>query len=231
MKKNNLLLILILAITTLAISCKKNGDEIAVVEIVKGTVAGRVVAADNLTPIKNAVVFINKDGKIYRTKTNNLGEYILLAPIGNQKLFIQSGNGAMFRTVVNVVIKENITVNLPVAKLAQVAKLGFVSGNYDKIEDIIVNSLGYTALPITDLHNFSSLLQYDAIFLNCSSSIVLDSTVNKNLANFVSNGGSLYVSDWAVSYLIGSNVSGATCPHGVTIIVIVEPAQIVVAGM
>lgn len=213
MKNNNIILIFVLAFATLTISCKKNADEVAIIEVAKGTIVGKVVAADNITPIKNASVFIDSKGKIYLTKTNNLGEYSLLAPIGNQKLFIQSNNGKMFRTVLNVTIKENITTSLPSAKLAQVAKLGFVSGSYDKIEEIIVNSLGYTALPITNLNNFNSLLQYDAIFLNCSSSITLNSTISLNLANFVSNGGSLYVSDWAVAYLIGSNVSGAICPY------------------
>jgi hypothetical protein len=51
-----------------------------------------------------------------------------------------------------------------------VAKIAYVKGSYDKIEDIIL-SLGYTATEITnnDLTNLNTIAQYDIIFLNCGS--------------------------------------------------------------
>lgn len=205
-------IVFITIVSIFLFSCKKNADETAT-PIIMGNIKGKVFAADNKTPINQATVFVSTKGNIYSTKTDSKGEYILAAPIGKQKLFIQTGKGSMFRTVIDIDIKENQTVTMPAAKLTQVAKLGYVVGSYDKIEDIIVNSLGYTALPIADLHNFSTLTNYDAIFLNCSSNLSVDSVVDKNLANFVSNGGSIYASDWAVAYLMGKNVSGSVCPY------------------
>lgn len=204
----------VLTVSVISFSCKKDSDSNT--EPPTGTVKGKVVSANNTTPVKRAMVFVQGSSKIYKTFTDANGDFSLQAPIGVQKLHIQSGDGSMFRSITDVTITENQTTTLTTkAKLSQVAKLGFVTGTYDKIEDIIVNSLGYAALPITnaDLHSFAALSQYDAIFLNCGGSISLDATINTNLANYVANGGSLYASDWAVSYLIGTNIYGSVCPY------------------
>jgi hydroxymethylpyrimidine pyrophosphatase-like HAD family hydrolase len=98
-----------------------------------------------------------------------------------------------------------------------VAKIAYVKGSYDKIEDIIL-SLGYTATEITnnDLTNLNTIAQYDIIFLNCgsrkySTNQALFPAIDANLAIFVANGGSIYASDWDVSYLVGGtdNTSAA----------------------
>ena len=99
--------------------------------------------------------------------------------------------------------------------------MAFVEGSYDEIQDI-VTSLGYTITQITynDLKNMNVVDDYDIIFLNCGSRTFShsgtstpnqDTVIYDNLSTFVSNGGSIYASDWDVAYLIGGNNNSSAC--------------------
>jgi hypothetical protein len=180
----------------------------------KGTVAGKVVTPNNKTVVKNAIVFVAEGATIYSTFTDVNGNFSLEAPIGQKILNIQSGTGKIFRTTMNVTIEAQKTtaVTSPIT-LTQVASLAYVPGSFDKIQTILMDSLGYTATLIQpgDLHVASTVTQYNAIFINCSGSISVDYVQDSVLANYVANGGSLYVSDYAVAMLIGA-WNGATCP-------------------
>jgi hypothetical protein len=128
---------------------------------------------------------------------------------------MQTGGGSNFRTKlqVTVVKDQTLTIDPSVSRLDQVANMAYVAGYYDEIQDI-VTGLGYTITQITnaDLADYSVVSQYDIIFLNCGAKQNDPSTndiIDTNLANFVTNGGSLYASDWAVAYLTG----GATNSH------------------
>ncbi|MBL7728552.1 MAG: carboxypeptidase regulatory-like domain-containing protein, partial [Dinghuibacter sp.] len=175
-----------------------------------GNITGRVVAANNTIPISLARVFIDSDGKVYHTQTDINGQFTLTAPAGLQQLNIQTGNGHMFRTTVNVTVKANETVTLPgtSVQLNQVANLAYIKGEYDKIEQLLIDTLGYAATEIHtyDFANINNIKQYNAIYINCSNHSVLQMNpqFDQVLAAYVANGGSLYTSDWAVNCLIGS---------------------------
>lgn len=180
----------------------------------KGIITGNVVAANNKTAIRNAIVFIADSAIIYHSYTDVNGNFTLEVPAGQHSLQIQSGSGKIFRTKMNVIVEANKTlpVSTSAVQLNQVASLAVLPGNYDKIEAILIDSLGYTASMISSntLHVVSAISQFDAVFINCSSGIHTDWVQDSVLATYVANGGSIYASDYAVAALIGTY--GGYCP-------------------
>lgn len=213
MKKH--LLILLLSVLTL-VSCSDDNNHSSGQKT--GKLKGKVTTINTHKAVGGALVFAFDDDKnIYHTYTNATGDFELDAPIGDRVLHIQTGDGSNFRTTLQVNVQENQTQQLEesVLRLDQVANIAYVSGSYDSIEDII-SSLGYEADAITfsQLSDYSVVSQYDIIFLNCGSisgSIANSAAVTSNLAAFVTNGGSLYASDWAVAYLIGGDTNTSAC--------------------
>ena len=198
-------------------SCKKEKELINVVSAstLMGTVTGTVYAENGKTRIPLATVFVDDKGKVYLTKSDKEGDFSLLVPIGSHTLNIQSGGGQAFNTQISINVTKGGTTNVPAgsSKLQQVGDLAYITGIFDKIETIIIDSLGYSATEITksDLSNYNLIKQYKAIFLNCGSSFTsLDSNKYANLNQFVSDGGKLYASDWAIEYLTGdgNNILG-----------------------
>ncbi|MDQ0593247.1 hypothetical protein QFZ37_001616 [Chryseobacterium ginsenosidimutans] len=223
MRKLNLLFIFIVLLSLGA--CRSDPDtaaEITIDNSVKtGKVTGKVMSQNATKPIGGASIFTFDDKyKIYYTTSDADGNFTLEAPVGNHTIHIQTGNGSNFRTEISANVKNNETLNLETnqTKLNQVAKIAYVKGTYDKIEDII-QTLGYTATEITnnDLANLTTVAQYDIIFLNCgsrnnySSNPTLYSVIDTNLATFVANGGSIYASDWDVAYLVGGTTNTTNC--------------------
>lgn len=172
-----------------------------------GYVRGTVMNADGNRAIGSAKVQIDVNGDVFLTTTDHEGKFTLSAPVGTHDLVIYTGKGHIFRTVISVNIEEGKTTDIPpsAAKLNQVANLAYIPGAYDRIESIIIDSLGYTAtqLSVSDLDNLAYLQTFNAIFLNCGKYDVLDSAKYANLAAYAYAGGSLYASDWAVEYLTG----------------------------
>lgn len=220
-------LFILLCVFTLFTSCAGGDDSPIVSEnvgptVVKtGKLTGKVMSQNGTKPIGGASVFTFDDKyKIYYTTSDADGNFTLVAPAGNQTIHIQTGNGSNFRTEISATVKDNETLNLDASqtKLNQVAKIAYVKGTYDKIEDII-QTLGYTATEITnnDLANLTTVAQYDIIFLNCgsrnnySSNPGLYTVIDTNLATFVANGGSIYASDWDVAYLVGGTTNTNNC--------------------
>jgi len=223
MKKFNLLFIFIVLLSLGA--CRSEADtpaEMTIDNTVKtGKVTGKVMSQNGVKPIGGASVFtFDEKYKIYYTTSDADGNFTLEAPVGTHTFHIQTGNGSNFRTEISATVKNNETLSLDAAqtKLNQVAKIAYVKGSYDKIEDIIL-SLGYTATEITnnDLTSLPTLAQYDIIFLNCgsrnnySTNPTLYAAAEANLAIFVANGGSIYASDWDVSYLVGGTSNTSVC--------------------
>ncbi|MFY1047610.1 carboxypeptidase-like regulatory domain-containing protein [Chryseobacterium sp. GP-SGM7] len=222
MKNFNLFFIFILLLSIG--SCRSDSEtpaEITVDNTIKtGKVSGRVMSQNGTKSIGGASVFtFDEKYKIYYTTSDADGNFTLEAPVGNQTIHIQTGNGSNFRTEISATVKDNETLNLNASqtKLNQVAKIAYVKGNYDKIEDIIQN-LGYNATEITnaDLANITAIVQYDIIFLNCgsrnyNSNQSLYPAIDANLAVFVANGGSIYASDWDVAYLVGGTDNTTSC--------------------
>lgn len=184
-----------------------------------GKVIGSVNSQNGLKKIGGAIVFsYDDDNDLIYTYSDANGDFTLDLPIGSREIHIQTGNGSNFRTHFTVEVSKNQTVTLAptTTVLVQVANIAYVSGNYDEIEDLIAN-LGYNATPIsfTDLGDYSIVSQYDIIFLNCGSRISslsnLNGTIDLNLAKFVTNGGSLYTSDWSLAYLMGGQNNVTMC--------------------
>lgn len=230
MKKNLFVFALFLAIFSFIFSsCKKDTPD-PVNTVATGYVTGKVLAKNGTTPIPNATVFIDANGEIYLTTSSINGTFTLQAPVGEQVLNIQTGGGNIFRAQYNVSVSENGTTTVPAGtlKLLQADSLAYIYGAYDNIQNIIIDSLGYSAHEITvaDLSNLTLLETYGAIFLNCGKQGLMDATKYQNLLTFVQDGGSIYASDWAVEYLTGDGnfkSSGnshepygikATCPNG-----------------
>ncbi|MCX8525441.1 carboxypeptidase-like regulatory domain-containing protein [Chryseobacterium formosus] len=222
MKNLNLFFILILLLSLG--SCRSDSEtpaEITVDNTIKtGKISGRVMSQNGSKSIGGASVFtFDEKYKIYYTTSDSDGNFTLEAPVGNHTIHIQTGNGSNFRTEISATIKDNETLSLNASqtKLNQVAKIAYVKGNYDKIENIIQN-LGYNATEITnaDLANITAIAQYDIIFLNCgsrnyNSNQSLYPAIDANLAIFVANGGSIYASDWDVAYLVGGTDNTTSC--------------------
>ncbi|WP_159477491.1 carboxypeptidase regulatory-like domain-containing protein [Chryseobacterium sp. 18068] len=222
MKKFNLLLIFIILLSLG--SCRSDSEtpaEITIDTTIKvGKISGKVTSQNGTKPIGGASIFtFDEKHKIYYTTSDADGNFILEAPAGNQTIHIQTGDGSNFRTQVAATVKNNETVSLNTdqTKLNQVAKIAYVKGTYDKIEDII-QTLGYNATEITnaDLANINTIAQYDIIFLNCGSrnysvNQSLYPAIDANLAIFAANGGSIYASDWDVSYLVGGTDYTSNC--------------------
>ncbi|HOY32372.1 MAG TPA: hypothetical protein PKW80_10870 [Bacteroidales bacterium] len=208
MKKRIILLPVFTAVFLMVfVTCKKDTPDPPDTNIKTGYVTGKVLAQNGTTPIPNATVFVDFDGEIYITESSSQGLFTLQAPVGDQILNIQTGGGNIFRAQYPVTITENGTTNVPsgTLKLLQADSLAYIHGLYDNIQNIIIDSLGYSAQMITvaDLNNLALLETYGAIFLNCGKQGLLDSLKYQNLLTFVQNGGSIYASDWAVEYLTG----------------------------
>lgn len=209
--------VLFIVLFSFLFSCRKNSDVSAGGDFPGGTITGKVVANNNVTPIRHALVYVSKEGKIYHSYTDMNGNFSFKVPVGHQKIYIQTGDGSLFRTIIeaDVVLDQTIVVSSTSVKLLQVANLAYEPGVYDQIEDILIDSMGYTAteLSSSDLENINNIIQYDAIFFNCGGGIS-DSLSDKTLSDYVTNGGSIYASDWAVSRLTGEVIMGGTRPGG-----------------
>jgi hypothetical protein len=196
-------------------SCKKDKPD-GNSDVPTGIIKGQVVAENGTTPLPSVKVFVDAGCDIYIAMTNSQGYFILEAPAGDQVLNIQSGRGTIFRSQVNVNVVEKGVTDIPggSVRLTQVANLAFIAGAYDRIETLIIDSLGYTAtqLQLSDLSSLATLENYAAIFLNCGKPGALDSIQYDNLRDFVLGGGSLYASDFAVEYLTGDNQLFAASP-------------------
>jgi hypothetical protein len=208
------LLCLSLAMLLICTACKKNenADDTSnasatnpPVEVRYGFIEGYVVAANGTTLLPGVNVFVDDAGTLHFTRTNSEGKFLLKSSIGTHTVHFQSGHGTIFRSEAQVTIEENVTHDMGMQTLSQQAALAYIQGQYDDIQTIIIDSLGYTAtqISVADLASLSTMSQYQAIFLNCGKSGAMDSLKYANLHTFVANGGSLYASDWAVNYLSG----------------------------
>jgi hypothetical protein len=194
-------------------SCKK--DEIITTPEPTGIISGKIVAQNNRTPIPNALIFVTTPNGFYSTYTDVDGNFTLTAAAGDRDLHIQTGNGDKFRTVLRVSITEDQTtiLSLPV-NLNQVASLAYIPGTYDKIESILRDTLGYNAQYIdpNNLMNIIGISSYDAVFINCGTmNFNTNPTTDSVLARYVSAGGSIYASDYAMDFIEGKFVLGTAC--------------------
>lgn len=196
-------------------ACKKDDTNNP---LAKGFVAGTVYAAIAGKTISGAKIYIDFGGQRYQTQSNTQGAFNLEAPVGHHDLYIETGAGKIFQTIIEVDIFEGQTTNLSAqqSRLECRGEIAYVPGTYDAIQQIIIDSLGYPITPINPgtFMSISALQAYDAIFVNCGATDLYDSASYANLAQYISEGGSVYVSDYAVSYLIGIHSGNCSRPLG-----------------
>lgn len=198
------LLALFLATAVVIFSCSKD-EEDEILNVPQGKISGKVYSKSG-KPMAGIRVFISEYPQ-FHTMSIKDGSFTLSAPEGKHTLVLQGGKGNIFQTILSVNVKSNQSITLTQSQtvLTQIGNLAYIKGAYDRIETIIIDSLGYmaTELFITDLDSLSKLQPFQAIFLNCGKSGMLDSLKYANLENFVTGCGSIYASDWAVEYLTG----------------------------
>ncbi len=218
-KKNMKKIISYLFLSLIIFSCSSNDDENNTETTTPtGIIQGKIMTSNGQKPVGGALVFtFDQKNEIYYTYTNESGKFSFPVPTGAIKVYIQTGNGTNFRSQFNVDVAKNqiVEIEQSMTLLNQTATMAYVVGRYDNIEDIIT-SLGYEAdaINFTDLSNYNTISQYDVIYLNCGSisgSISSNPTVSSNLAKFVTNGGSIYASDWSIAYLIGGDTNSSVC--------------------
>jgi hypothetical protein len=200
----------------LTISCSKDDNSTAAQPT--GTISGKLLVKNGSKPVGGALVFVeDNNNQLFFTHTDANGDFSFKAPVGVRKLHMQTGGGANFRTVIEVTVEKDqvLTIDTSSCRLDQVANMAYVAGASDKIQDV-VTGLGYTITQITnaDLANYATISQYDIIFLNCGAKQnngAMNDLIDTNLANFVTNGGSLYASDFAVAYLTGGLYTSPNC--------------------
>jgi hypothetical protein len=196
-----------LVLATVLFSCKKDVELGKYSADQMGTIKGQVFAANGTRHIPAVKVFVDVNGEVFFTQTDKDGKFSLDVPKGNHLLIMHTGNGKMFFKSVEVSVQAQKTLELggEMTILEQTAALAYIPGLYDEIERVIIDSLGYEAdeISIADLMNPNVLSNYSAIFLNCGLTGQLNQQMYDNLQSYVSNGGSLYASDYAVEYLTG----------------------------
>jgi hypothetical protein len=147
----------------------------------------------------------------FNTVSDKNGAFTLKLKHGDYTLNISTGGGSLFKTSIDVSVKEGQELSLDANQtvLLQVGALAYIPGLWDNIESIIIDSLGYTAtaISVADLSNYALLSGYDALFLNCgsleASYDTMDSLKYANLQKYLNNNGSIYASDYAVEFLTG----------------------------
>lgn len=196
-------LALLLTMALVVTACDSSEDEAT------GSVSGQITAADGTTPIPGVTVSLANASR-YRTQTLGRlavdgpstltdadGNFTLHGvPAGEQTLMAVRG---AFQTTFEVTVEagELTTIESPV-ELVSSARLAYVPGSYDSIEDI-VTGLGneITEISAADLANPDVTSQYGVIFVNCGAGGIASDAVVANLRTFVQNGGVIYASDWA----------------------------------
>ncbi len=136
---------------------------------------------------------LDADTQTVYTNTDGFYKFTNISS-GNKTIFFDKGE---FADTAMITVPENSGVNVPDAKLKPTGTLAFVWGDYDQIQHIVRDSLGYNmdSLTVADLSNLGTLQNYRMIFLNCGSEI--NSATNTQLGAYIQGGGKVYASDWA----------------------------------
>ena len=204
LQKQIITICILLSLTGIVfVSCKKDKDNNTAAPATEyGVITGKVHSPKNVA-IASAKIISGE----YSTISNKQGEFSLSLPVGFHNLIIQTGSGHVFKTVTTVQVNTNETIHLDdtQTELQQIKQIAFIPGVYDRIETIIIDTLGYTATAITvpSLDNLNFMQSFGGIFLNCGVSGNLDSLKYANLNNYVIGGGNIYASDWSVEFLTG----------------------------
>jgi hypothetical protein len=203
--KHIITLILAFVVLIFISSCKKDKDD----QTTPGTpapVTNSEIRGTIKTPSGKIVGSAKVISGTFQTLTDHNGEFKLNLPEGLNHVIIQTGQGKVFRSELDLNLAAGAVLYLDSAQsvLKQVGTMAYVIGAYDEIQTVIF-SMGYNAnnLPPADLSNMNALSDYDALFLNCGIFDAMDSVIYTNLSAFLYAGGSIYASDYSVDILTG----------------------------
>lgn len=178
----------------------------------EGIIAGKITSPNGTSMIGGAHVFAFDDtsSMIYSTYSDSAGDFSLKAPAGNRKIYIQTGTGANFRTdfATNITADQTTTLPLEITTLQQVAKLGYMEGVFDDVDQVLTG-MGYN---VTKIEDYNTMNNYDVVYLEVGNDIkTFGPQIFPVLSTFVANGGNIYASNWAASYLVGGELYPTDC--------------------
>ncbi|XXF76922.1 hypothetical protein P2318_28285 [Myxococcaceae bacterium GXIMD 01537] len=169
----------------------------ALVDCGKGSASlnGRFLAPNGTTPVAGGFVYLSS-GNCW-VGTDKDGAFTAKGlPSGSTEVHVQKG---LFKGAVKASPGTAVSVKADGAKV----KLAYVLGGFDRIQDVL-ERLGVQAeaLSADELANVK-LSDYSALFLNCGmdDTYAEDPDTRAALKAYVENGGVLYASDWAESYV------------------------------
>ncbi|MCX7994432.1 MAG: carboxypeptidase-like regulatory domain-containing protein [candidate division WOR-3 bacterium] len=185
-----------------------------------GTVVGYVYTANGKIPLAGVSVYVKSQTSI-ATKSDKAGYFELeKVPVGTQTIVLKSGS---FKNEIEVDVKggkneistKNNPIKLGTGEGAVKIKMAVIYGSYDRIQDIL-NTLGFKQLSSPDVdssgyvlyddpydlfYNLTLMSKYAIIFVNCGADETLDSTMIRNIKQYIHGGKSMYVSDWAYGFV------------------------------
>lgn len=197
-------LLILLILSLLIFSCKKNEDPTSPNNNADGTgtVSGQVFAANGIDKVPSALVEVQNMTNSPKTYTDIDGKFKLSGvPVGQKTIQVTKG---LFKATINVTVVEKQETTTPATKLQSSGKLAYFKGEFDEIEEII-KDLGYPIDEVDDqiFDNLTKMKEYKALFFNCGAE--LDFFVNQNrisnLQKYIEEGGTAYFSDWAFEYI------------------------------
>ena len=190
-----------------------------------GTIDGRVCASDGATWLSGATVYVQDaaGNRVSQDETDAEGRYHLVGvPPGAQVIHIEAGS---FTSTVDVVVTAGQTSVIPDDQCTLTAPdvtVAVVSGAYDRVEDVLArigvdpanitmyDGGGFFLAPYVSelLEDYQALSRYDIVFLNCGlndrefdNALDANQVAVANLRQFVTEGGSVYASDWAYALI------------------------------
>lgn len=198
-------------------------------ECAYGTLVGLTCAPDGATPVPEVTVAIDAfdcaGNPIHLETTSDAkGRYTIEnVPCGLQTVALHKGS---FDHEYSVFVDAGMETTATNGRCfgAQAARIAVVSGDWDQIQYAVLDKLklkyteyggvtndygsGYEQA-VDLLTDPNELAKYDVIFINCSDSAgqIVSSyggTLKKTLDDFVKNGGSMYLSDYAADYIMNT---------------------------
>ncbi|MFC1571935.1 carboxypeptidase regulatory-like domain-containing protein [Candidatus Margulisiibacteriota bacterium] len=205
------------AVLLIAVSLLVYGCGSASVTGEEGIITGTIYAADGETAIVGATVYLKSDST-KSTTTDINGEFTLEGD------WIVAGTYTLVASKGEFILEFSVTVAesgsttdggsqevTPTDPNATIPDIGVVlkdSGSdtpYDYIQDIITDlGYSYTTIEVSDFDDYDYISTFEVIFINCShyAGTALTASGEANLLSFVETAGqSLYISDWAATYV------------------------------
>ncbi len=171
-----------------------------VVGIGSGGIIGRVCDPSGNGWVTGATVWIDDGGIIVSTVTDEDGYFQLDGlTAGFHTIHIEKGS---WGTTYDIEVYEGAASALPddLCLTDEGITVGVVSGLYDSVE-VLLTELGIDyefVEPAVLLADPSELERFDVLFFNCSEgTYAMTPVTSANLADWVSNGGTAYASDYA----------------------------------